>query len=180
MKEVDKMGEEKLGRMLSELADRSAESVRAGLAEEIKHHIPKPLIPLKRGIHTVSIMIDLRVGKLTAAAAIIIAMVLFASFLGSRDSNIYQDGKLLARYFLGDMEKSPMQTAKSRYDVLVGQNKDVVFYEDVDPRDSDAVLMHWKRPNGNYKVVYGDLRESEVSADELIRIQFKMLSRQRK
>ena len=81
------MSEEKLGKMLGELAERAAESVRPGLCEDIKDHIPRPLIPHKRGIHTVSIMIDLGVGKLTAVAAIIIAMLLFARFLGDRDTN---------------------------------------------------------------------------------------------
>ncbi len=173
------MSEEKLGRMLGELAERTAETVRPGLCEEIKHYIPRPLIPYKRGIHTVSIMIDLRVGKLTAAAAIIIAMILFASFLGGRDTNLYQDSKLLARYILGGMEKTSFKAAKSRYNVLLEQGIEVVLYENIEQNDKNAILMHWKLPNGNYKVIYADLREQEATPDELIKLQSILLSRER-
>ncbi|MHC4214438.1 MAG: hypothetical protein ACYSWP_13820 [Planctomycetota bacterium] len=173
------MSEEKLGKMLGELADQTSEAVRPGLCEEIKDHIPRPLIPHKRGIHTVSIMIDLRVGKLTAAAAIIIAMLLFASFLGNRDTNLYHDSKLLTRYILGGMEKPSFRAAKSRYNLLLEQGIEVVLYENIDQNDKNAILMHWKLPNGNYKVIYADLREQEATADELIKFQSILLSRER-
>jgi hypothetical protein len=173
------MSEEKLGKMLGELAERHAETVRPGLCDEIKHHIPRPLIPYKRGIHTVSIMIDLRVGKLTAAAAIIVAMLLFARFLGDRDTNLYQDGKFLVSYIFGGIEKTNIKAAKSRYNVLLEQGIEVVLYENIDQDDKNAILMHWKLPNGNYKVIYADLREQEASADELIRFQSILLSRER-
>ncbi len=171
------MSEEKLGRMLGELADRTAEKVRPDLCEEIKHHIPRPLIPYKRGIHTVSIMIDLRVGKLTAAAAIIIAMLLFANFMGGRD--LYQNSRFLTSYIFGEMEKPNFTAAKSRYNVLLEQGIEVVFYENIEPSDKDAILMHWKLSNGNYKVIYSDLREQEASADELIKLQSLLLSKER-
>jgi hypothetical protein len=74
--------EEKLGKLLNELADATAGPVHPYLAEEIKHQIPQQLSPHKGGIDTVNIIIDLRISKLAAAAAIIITMILFANFFG--------------------------------------------------------------------------------------------------
>jgi hypothetical protein len=56
-----------------------------------------------------------------------------------------------------------------------------VYYGDsVDPQDSDAVLIQWKLSDGEYRVIFGDLREKTVSAEELIRLQAKMLRKKAK
>lgn len=169
------MEEEKLGKLLSELAERTAEPVRAGLAEDIKQHIPYSLAPHKRGMNTINIIVDLRVGKLAAAAAIIITLILLANFHG-----IHQDSKLLANYLLGRTGRSNISAAKTEYEILVQRGKEVVFYPNIDPKDSNSVLMHWKLSDGKYRAVFGDLREEEVSADELIKLQARMLQKKRK
>jgi hypothetical protein len=178
--------EEKLGKLLNELADATAEPVHPYLAEDIKHQIPQQLSPHKGGMDTVNIIIDLRISKLAAAAAIIVTMILFANFFGGQspaDGGIYQNGKLLIKYCLGGIgaDRSNVLTAKSRYEYLAQRVKDVVYYGDsVDPQDSNAVLIQWKLSDGEYRVVFGDLREETVSAEELIRLQARMLQKKAK
>jgi hypothetical protein len=76
---------------------------------------------------------------------------------------------------------SVLATAKSRYEYLVQTGKDVVYYGDsVDPQDNNAVLIQWKLSDGQYKVIFGDLREKTVSAEELIRLQARMLQKKAK
>ncbi|MHC4477609.1 MAG: hypothetical protein ACYTEL_18330 [Planctomycetota bacterium] len=176
------MDNEKLGKLLSEFGRRTAEPVRPGLAEEIKEHIPAGLARHRRGMNTVSIMIDLRVGKLTAAAAIIITTVLLASFLSSRSSEgggVLQDVRVLTGYLLGGAEDN-ISTGKSQYEYLLGQGKEAVFYgENVDASDSNSILMHLRLSQGKYRVLFVDLREQEVSAEELVRLQARMLQRRK-
>jgi hypothetical protein len=179
------MNEEKLEKLLNELADATAEPVHPYLAEEIKHQIPQQLSPHRGGLDTVNIIIDLRISKLAAAAAIIVTMILFANFFGGQgqgSDGIYQGGKLLIKYCLGDIgtDRSNVLATKARYEYLVQNQKfkDVVYYGDsVDPRDSNAVLIQWKVSEGEYRVVFGDLREETVSAEELIRLQGRMLQK---
>jgi len=167
------MEEEKLGKLLNELSERTAEPVRRGLAEEIKQRIPERLTPHRHGMDTINIIIDLRVGKLAAAAAIIITMLLLANLHG-----VYEDGKLLASYLLGGGSRgSRSAAARTRCENLVQQGKEVVFYEAAGRKESDWVLMHWKVSDSNYGVVFGDLHEEEVSAEELIELQARMLQR---
>jgi hypothetical protein len=180
------MKEEKLEKLLNELADATAEPAPSGLAEDIKHQIPRQLSPHRGGIDTINIIIDLRINKLAAAAAIIITMILFANFFGgqSRESDgMLQSGKLLVKYCFGGIgaDSSKVSAARSRYEYLAQTGKEVVYYGDVaDLQDSNAVLMQWKLPNGQYKVVFGDLREETVSAEELIKFQARMLQKKAK
>ena len=91
------MKEERVEKLLQQLADKTAEPVRPGLSEDIKHHIPHRLIRHRGGMDSINIVIDLRVNKLAAAAAIIITLILCLNFLGDRnlaESGIYADGKI--------------------------------------------------------------------------------------
>jgi hypothetical protein len=169
------MEEEKLGRLLSELGERTAEPARTGLAEEIKQQIPYSLVPHKHGMDTINIIVDLRVSKLAAAAAIIVTLILLANFHG-----LYEDSRLLASYLLGGAGRGNISAARKEYEILVNQGKEVVFYESIDPEDNNSIRMHWKLPNGKYRVVFGGLQEEEVSAEELIRLQARMLQKKRK
>jgi hypothetical protein len=40
--------------------------------------------------------------------------------------------------------------------------------------------MHWRLSDGNYRVVFGDLREETVNAEELIGLQTRMLQEKTK
>jgi hypothetical protein len=177
------MSEEKLEKLLNELADATAERAPSYLAEEIKHQMPQQLSPHRGGLDTVNIIIDLRISKLAAAAVIVLMMVVFANFFGGRspaDGGLYRNGKLLVKYCLSGMEaeRGNVLAARARYESLIQKFPDVVYYGDsVDASDSNAVLIQWKISDGEYRVVFGDLREETVSAEELIRLQGQMLQK---
>ena len=181
------MKEEKLKKLLNELTETTAEPVSPHLAEDIKHQIPQQLCPHRSGMDAINIMIDLRISKLAAAAVIIITMILSASFLGGRDStgdSIYQNSKLLIKYCLAGESagRSDLLANMSKcYEFLVHQGKDVEYYGDsIDPDDSNAVLMQWKLSDGKYSVIFGDLRIKTVSAEQLIKLQARMLQKKAK
>ena len=180
--------EETLPKLLNELADATAaEPLRPGLAEDIKQQIPHRLTPHRGGMDTVNIMIDLRISKLAAAAVIIITMILSANFLGGRgatSNGIYQDSKLLIKYCLAgeDAGKSDVLSGMSGfYEYLVQQGRDVVYYGGgIDTKDTNAVLMQWTLPDGKYRVMFVDLRMETVTAEELIKLQARMLQKKAK
>lgn len=180
------MKDEKLKGLLNRLAKATEEPVRPGLAEEIKDQIPRRLTPHKTGLDTVSIIIDLRINKLTAAAAIIVTMILCVSLLDGRDrpgGGIYQDSKMFVKHLLsGDVfGRSEVSLVKTRYEYLLGKGKEAAYYGDtVDPEDSNAVLMQWKLSDGKYRVIFGDLREQTVTAEELVDLQARMLQKNTK
>jgi len=88
----------------------------------------------------------------------------------------------MMKYFLDTgAEGSSASAVKSRYEYLTQKGEDVVYYGDsIDPQDSGAVLMHWRLSDGNYRVVFGDLREKTVSAEELIGLQARILQKKTK
>ena len=56
-----------------------------------------------------------------------------------------------------------------------------MFYGDsIDTEDSNAVLMQWKLSDGEYGVMFGDLRTKTVGAEELIKLQARMLQKKKK
>jgi len=180
------MTDEQIKKLLNEWSKMTAEPVRPALAEDIKRRIPHTLIHHRIGRDTVNIIIDLRISKLTAAAVIIITMILLVGIFDSRDSTgtgLFQDSKLLIKYCLAwaGAGRSSVVADRTTYEHLIQQGKDVVYYGDaIDPQDSNAVLMHWKLSNGNYKVIFADLRQSEVSAEQLIKLQARMLQKKAK
>ena len=174
--------EDKLKESLNELAEQTAERARPGLAADIKRRIPHTLVPHRGGLDTINIIIDLRVNKLTAAAVIIIAMILLAHFFGSRGTpgdSIFRDSMMLVKYILGTGGGgSDLLAVRSRYQSLVEKGEEAVYYGDeADLNDSNAVLVQWKLSDGQYKVISGDLQEKTVSADELIKLQAGMLKK---
>ena len=178
------MREEDLKKSLTELAEATSEEVRPGLANDIKGHIPHRLTPNKIGVDTINIMIDLRISKLATAAAIIITMIASASFFGGRDpmgEGVLQNSKLLVKYYLSGAafaKHISLAGIPELYEDLRQEGRDVVYYGDnIDPTDSNAVLIHWKISEGKYKVVFGDSRTKTVSAEELIAIQAQMLQK---
>jgi len=176
------MREEKLKKLLNGLADATPEPVRPGLAEDIKDQIPHRLVPHKGGMHTINILIDLRINKLTAAAVIIITIVLCAHFLGGRDATgggIYEDIKYW-RSWMG-LGRSNLSAGRAKYEDLAHQGKQVWYYGDsIDPEDSEAVLVQWKLSDGRYRVIFADLSTKAVSAEESIKLLSRMLQKKTK
>ncbi|MHC4546835.1 MAG: hypothetical protein ACYSYL_20340 [Planctomycetota bacterium] len=176
------MSEERLKKLLNELADVTAEPVRPGLSEEIKHQIPQQLSPHKGGTDTIHIVINLRISKLAAAAVIIITILLCAGLFGGRDwtSDGIVDGLRDSLAGLG-AGRTDVLAVRSRYEDLVRQGKHVVYYGDsIDPGDSNAVLMHLKLPDDEYRVVFADGSTTIVNTEELIELLSRTLQKRTK
>jgi tetratricopeptide (TPR) repeat protein len=66
----------------------------------------------------------------------------------------------------------PVQSLAMFYMTLVGDDKEPAYYgETVGPDDADAVLMRWKISDGLYRVVFGDLLTSDVTAEDLAKLE---------
>ncbi|MHC4124400.1 MAG: hypothetical protein ACYSSI_12565 [Planctomycetota bacterium] len=180
------MKEEKLEKLLTGLTNLTEEPVSDGLAEDIKKQIPRNFASRHKGLKTVNIIIDFRINKLAAAAAIVVTLILCAGLLGtgnSGSSGLYQEGKLLIQHFLGgdNSTANNLSIGLTRYKYLLNQGEDVVYYgEVIGPGDSNSILLHCRLSDGNYKVLFADLHEWTVDAEQLIKLQVKMLQRKNK
>lgn len=176
------MREEKPKKLLNELADATPEPVPPGLAQDIKDQIPHRLIPHRGGMDTINILIDLRINKLTAAAVIIITILLCAHLLGDRDAaggGIYEGIKYW-RSWIG-LGRSNVSAGRAKYEYLAHQGKQVWYYGDsIDPEDSEAVLVQWKLDDGRYRVIFADLTTEAVSAEDSIKLLSRMLQKMAK
>ena len=174
--------EQGLKELLNKLSDATTEPVPPALGEDIKRQIPLRLSPHRVGMDTINIIIHLRINKLAAAAAIIITIVICATVLGGRDSTggVLQDSMLFIKHW-ATADTAGISAVKSRYDRLLGRGEDVVWYGDrITTKDSSAVLMQRKLPDGKYEVMFVDGREKQVTAEELIPILSRMLQKKAK
>jgi hypothetical protein len=65
-------------------------------------------------------------------------------------------------------ENMPMMSIGQFYMRLVQEKRDPKYYgENVTPEDSDAILLRWRLDNGKYRVVFGDLDQRDISAEQL-------------
>ena len=172
------MEEEQIHQLLTELGPRLTEPVPPDLGEQIKQRIPHRLARHKISWDTVNIIIDLRLSKSVAAAAILIALILLLSLFGDRNSpigGIVQDSVLLVKYW-GGAGKVDVSTIRTKYEHLLERGEEVSWYGgSVDPKDSYAVVMHQKLADGKYIVTFTDGHEKKVDSDELIRLMARML-----
>lgn len=176
------MRDERLKDLLGKLADFTAEPVRDGFDEDIRHQIPYRLVRHKVTWKTFSIIIDLRLSRSVAAAVIIISISVWASFLGAWSTSpdqVIEDSKLLIKYGLAGKNAGRAEVLASLEDFcrhMARRAKEVTYYgKTADPDDSYAVLMHWKLPDGKYRVVFSDLTTKTVSPEILVILQAYML-----
>jgi hypothetical protein len=179
------MGTQRIEDLLRTLARQGIERARPGLAREIKDRIPNRLIPHR--MDTINIIVDLRISRAVAAAAIIVALLVIGSFFGGRDAvgrQMYQDSKLLLQYTLGGERACRAQILGSLEqfrDDMAAQGREVVYYgNQVDFSDHYAIVMHWKLSEDRYGVVLGDLSARTVTTNTLIRLQSHMLQERAK
>lgn len=180
------MQNEKLEKLLNELAGRTEEPVQPDLADKIKRQIPAGLSTQSHSWDTIRIIIDLRVGRLVAAAIIIFAIVLSAKLFSAGDqagSGLYQDSVFLIKYVFGAGRSQTNQIIEeiSESAGSFSNEREVVNYGiNAGQAEPDELIMHWKLEDGRYRVIYGDWRTEIVTADKLIKIQAKMLRKEAK
>ncbi|MFH1716669.1 MAG: hypothetical protein ABIF19_04915 [Planctomycetota bacterium] len=174
------MTEERIEQLLHELGRRTVEPVRPGLAEEIKQHIPPKLHRHRIGWETVSIIIDLRLSRSAAAAAIVVTMILLLNLFADRDQaggGILRDSVLVIKYW-GGAGKTDTSVIRSKYEHLLERGADVTWYGDrIDPKDRGAILMQQKLSDGRYLITLTDGSERETDSDGLIRLLGRMLQK---
>jgi hypothetical protein len=181
------MNDVKIEKLLNELTEATRIPVRTGLSQEIKGQIPSNFGYSKRNRDGFNIMIDLRISKIAAAAIIIITLFLSASYYGAPDSagsSFLRDSKVMLRYIIkGEKAKTTLASGSMEdlYKMLVQSGRDVVYYGDTTTvKDKDAIIMQWKIADNKYSVVFGDLSVKTVTAEELVKLQAKMLQKQQK
>jgi hypothetical protein len=174
------MGTRRIEELLQALAERGIERARPELGQEIKNRIPPRLVAHR--MDTINITVDLRISRLAAAAAIVLALLVIGSFLGGRDAvghRLYEDSKLFVEYTLygEDAGKAQVVGNLARFrDDLIAQGREVVYYgRQTNLKDPYAIVMHWKISEDRYGVILGDLSPRTVSAKTLIRLQDHML-----
>lgn len=172
------MEQKKLESLLRELAKQTEEYVRPTLADDIKQRIPHPLMHHRGGLDTIRIIIDLRVNRLATAAAIILTMFLCVNIYRDRSlplSRLYDDTKVVAQFMLGHID-TQNQISRAEYVRLVPEGVKYVYYGQAsNPVDGNTVIMHWRLPNGNYRIRFGNLHVKTVSPQELIDIQVQLI-----
>ena len=76
---------------------------------------------------------------------------------------------------LVDMMK-PVQSLMGFYMTLVKDKKEPVYYgESVGPGDVGLVLLRWKTSDNQYRVIFGDLTATNVTAEELAELEKALL-----
>lgn len=172
--------EDEINVLLNQLADRTKEPVRPDLSDDIKHRIPHRLLTHRGGLDTIKIIIDLRINRLTAAAAIITTIIFCGIFLGGSDhitKGVLRDSMLIIKYW-GTDHKSSILDARTKYELLLKHGKEVAWYGDaVNSKNKNAVIMQRKLSEGKYEIVFVDGNKEQVNSEELIRILSNMLQK---
>ena len=176
------MKKPEIEKMLERMGQATDHSPGEDLSENIKRHIPDRLYEHKAGRDTVSIMINLRISRLAAAAIIILTIIIGLQVIpavSSEDSGLIQDGRMWLRAWTSKSatEKVLNKQSSQLYRELVSKGKDITYYgESINPDGSDSILMHWKVDEDKYMVIFGNLKKEIVSSEDLIKLQSEMLS----
>jgi len=130
--------------------------------------------------------VHLRISRLTAVAAIVLTLVLCARFFDANDpaqsAGLYDDFKVLLNLLPGkEGTRADVQASLLRFQsTLASKGYDVVYLDNAFDSDyAQALLMYWKLPDGEYNVIYRDLRMVKVDDEQLIKLQSDMIRHQR-
>ena len=154
-------------RMLDNFAENGFEKPRRGLLQEIKDRIPVRLASHR--LDTINIIVDLRINRVAAAAAIVFVVILAGAYFGVRD--MMNDGASVIRYALDGEEISRAKTLDNLSQFLTSQGRQVIYSANREAlKDPDTILMFWRQdPNeGTYGVIFGDLSTRVVNGEELM------------
>ena len=160
------MAGQKIEDLLQELGQVGAEPASQGLAERIKRQIPDRLMAPHWGRDTVNIMVHLKVSRVAAVAAIVMALIVFGGLFGGI-SGWYPGVEDL---FSGQARAGSVLAQLSQE--MASNGVEVVYYEqNANSQDPTLILMYWRLPEGDYRVVFTNGRVVRVSAEQLIKLQ---------
>jgi hypothetical protein len=102
-------------------------------------------------------------------------MILLLNLFGGRGSSVrglVQDSVLLVKYW----GREDISAVRSKYEYLRRRGEDVKWYGDsIDTKNSQAVLMQQRLPDGRYVITFVDGGEKEVDSQELLDLLGRML-----
>jgi hypothetical protein len=163
--------------LLRELGRRQAEPAPQGLCERIKHHIPARHLAGGWGKGTINIMVHLKISRVAAVAAIVLSLIVFGGFFGSKgwsDTEWTQDIKTAVRDALGGNGSSAGLARV--YEDLASSGVEAVYFErNANSQDPTLILMYWRLPEGDYRVVFSNGRVVRASPEMLIGMQAQMI-----
>jgi hypothetical protein len=171
------MAGQRIEELLRELGQRAQEPAPQGLAERIKRQIPDRLIESRWGKERINIVIHLRISRVAAVAAIVISLVVFGGLFGrgQGEGGWYQGLKGMVRDVLSGSEGAEASLTKV-YQELATNGVEAVYYgQNANSQDPTRILMHWKLPEGDYRVVFSNGRVILASPDQLIKLQSNMI-----
>ncbi|MDH7600002.1 MAG: hypothetical protein QHH07_10285 [Sedimentisphaerales bacterium] len=169
-------GDQQIERLLRELGCCADERPSEGLAGRIKSQIPHQLMARSGDRQPISIFIHLKINRLAAAAIIAASLLIFYGLFGGRAQ---LEGGLAG--MLEDLltwRRSTLSGLTNIYQELLNSGKEVVFFQEhAGKQDPSLILMYWRLPEGDYRVIFSDGRMTRVDAETLIRIQAGMIHR---
>jgi len=111
-------------------------------------------------------------GKYPSSLVIVTAMTEAGQALedSDRDPNDEEEVNRMMSYMIN------AQSACKFYAGLLKEEKDAAYYGDkVTVEDTDKVLMRWSISDNEYRVIFGDLRAENVTAEELAELEKSLL-----
>jgi hypothetical protein len=161
--------------LLLELGRRTGEAAPAGLGERIRHHIPvRHTSGWGNGIN---IIVHLKISRMAAVAAIVLSLIVFGSLFSSKswlETEWVQDIRSTLRDTLGT-GGAKVDLAKM-YQDLSNSGVEVVYFErNANSLDPTLVLMYWRLPEGDYRVVFSNGRVTRATPEMLIGLQAQMI-----
>ncbi len=111
---------------------------------------------------------EITYGKYPSSLAIVTAMTEAGKALkeSGRDPNDEEEVNRMMSNMIS------MPAASTFYAELVRTNKDVIYYGDkVTAEDIGMVLMRWRISENEYRIIFGDLRVENVTAEELAELE---------
>ncbi len=159
--------------LLRELGRREVEPAPQALGERIKHHIPIRHGAYGWGRGPINIMVHLKISRMAAVVAIVLSLIVFGGFFSSHswsDAEWYQDIRSMVRNALGE-GGSEVDLARV-YEDLANSGVEVEYFErNANSQDPTLILMYWKLPEGDYRVVFSNGRVIRATPEMLIQMQ---------
>lgn len=167
--------EDNLVKILAQLRGRISETPPEDLADRIKARIPGRLMIDGSGSQPISVFINLRINRLAAAAIIVASLVVFYGLFGRAQLEGGIVGTVRELFGWRQNEAASMMRL---YQEQASKGIEVVFFEqNVNRQDPTLILMYWRLPEGDYRVIFSNGRVAVVSAETLIRLQASMIHR---
>ncbi len=146
------------------------------LCDDIKKQLDTPAAAKPKG--HINIVIDLRINKYVAAAAIIISIIMFANLLNLHSGQtLYNETKIVLQSLLHkDSGHTDFSDFKKLCKKLKSAGHKIEYLGDTaDLKNPDSILMYTKLEGDRYSVRFINLRTEIFTSKQLIAHQTRLL-----